>query len=190
MLRKLGLGLMAFTIANSSFALELYKAKIIGHKESTTGNITASFKSAPLHTQPLSIDNDNNHDTINLYTHADQQFVKLGEISKIQSEHNIAIFNTTDKTEQYTINLSTCVDYNDGNLNEKTSRCADSFDTISIEPQGYFTDNKIPELLVKVNDGKPLTLNTQIEVARVTTLGNLEYIGSSEAHADITLIAN
>lgn len=190
MLRKLGLGLMAFTIANSSFALELYKAKIISHKESTTGGITASFKSAPLHAQLNGVDNDNNHDSIDLYTNADQQFVKLGEISKIQSVHNISIFNTTDKTEQYTINLSTCVDYENANINEKTSRCADSFDTISIEPQGYFTDSEIPELLIKVADAKPITLNARVEVARVTTLGNLEYIGSSEAHADITLIAN
>lgn len=190
MLRKLGLGLMAFTIANSSFALELYKAKIISHKESTTGGITASFKSAPLHTQLNLIDNDNNRDTIDLYTHADQQFVKLGEISKIESEHNILIYNTTDKTEQYTINASTCVDDSDGSINEKTSRCAVSFDTISIEPHGYFLDNNIPELLIKVNDGKPLTLNAQVEVARVTTLGNLEYIGLSNTRSDITPIAN
>jgi hypothetical protein len=188
MLRKLTLSLLALAISSHSFALEIYKGTILNHKESTTGGITVTFKNGAKQKSLRALSADDSFEPIYIYTNAEQQSAKLGELANIQGEHDVSIQNPTEITQQYGISISTCV----GNDIEHTSlsRCAHSYYDISLEPQGYFDESRIPDLLVTFNDTTPRALYTHVEVSKQLPSGEIEYIGSASANAVITVSAN
>lgn len=193
MLKKLGLGLIALSIGSSSFALELYKGSIVSHKESTTGGIKAVLKQQPRRASLRALedsDEESNGNMVNVYNSVYQQSAILGQPTKIDSEQSVFIVNETDVAQTYNISTSVCVDAS--NDNKSTGQCYNAYDTINLEPRGYYDANQMPELLVAFNDLSPRNLTANIEVSRVLSSGDifsLDYIGSASSETNLIVTA-
>ncbi len=181
MLRKTSLGLIACVITSQASALEMYKAKIINLTQSTTGGITATYKNEPL--QALVNRGELYYSYIN--SQAEPQTIPLGKFSTIESKHGIYIQNNEERTQEYTMRITSCV------LDTHDDHCAFADYTISIEPDGYFEDKISPELIFKPTELKPLTSKSMVEVRRSGTTPNEPgSFESSSASSDILVTAN
>ena len=184
MLRKISLGLIACVVATQTEALALYKAKLISHRESTTGEIKLVYKNAVNHARLMQTLPRFN--PLVLASHVMSQQVVIGKPERIQSDGQYSIYNNTDVTQEYVVDIHTCVD----KLNHPNDdvRCANTSDKFSLEPQGYVDESRMPELIMQFNDIKPQLLTTKIEVSQWSSDKPVYYV-NSESSASIIVAA-
>lgn len=183
MLRKISLSLIACVITTQASALELYKAKLISHKKSTTGGVQAIYKNAPHLMKQFPAD-----ETL-VYSGVVTQKVIMGRPAYINGYHNIEIYNDTNSTQEYLVNFSTCIDNQDNHGTNGNSRCAYLTDRFSVEPHGYFDDSMIPELIAQFNDLSPQTITAHVGVGKLQSEA-LVYNADSTATASLIVTAN
>lgn len=185
MLRKISLSLIACVIATQAGALELYKAKIIKYTTSTTGNITATYKSA----SSKKLTGYDNFYSSELFSEAVPQSIPLGEFSPIESTHEIDIRNEGETTQNYTMKVTSCISTKNNDATD--GQCAFANYTIAIEPSGYFIDTLTPELLYKATDLNPRTSTSTVNIYRQGTTPEDEASNeSSSASSDIYVTVN
>ena len=131
----LGLTIATFISANS-FALEIYKGKLIKHKEWATGGAIGSFKSVALnpsnfkkHTMSTTKNSEPFLQTYSFSQHAD---AATGENRYIVGNHGVYISNFTDTEQTYKYLLSLCAE-----TSPKDMKCLYWSDELILEPGGY-----------------------------------------------------
>ena len=143
---KIILSLVAASLVSSgSFALEIYKGRIVNHKEWTTGNVKAILKAGDPRKNKMA--QLNNRTTQNNSTYAsvssDIDYVEGTANTPLQlsGDHYVFIANDTATAQSYHYYFSICAESSD-----RTGQCAYFHDEIQLEAGGYFNSSEEPEL--------------------------------------------
>jgi len=138
--------LVALLSANS-FALEIYKGRIVSHKEWTTGDAKVVYKPANKNTLiKFKQQRMQSQEGASGYvsTYIDQTQGATSTPIYINGSHYFYIINNTSSTQTYNYTLETCA-FDSAN----TAKCAYYFDAVQLEPNGYLEEVNEPQLQVQ-----------------------------------------
>lgn len=146
--KKLFVGAIAVVLSANSFAFDIYKGKIVSHKEWTTGNVSAVLKKADLKSALLKMkkQDQDNFAYSYLFAKISNATGVVGVPTEVAGGHDIYVQNDTASSKVYNYNINVCV-----NTSAQESSCAFYFDEITLEPGGYFSNAAEPAVMVKFN---------------------------------------
>lgn len=187
-----GRSILALTIAamlsSSTFAMEIYKGRLISHKVTTPKNAKLIFnhnKTIPPLFAKNNLDGDQEHVVAYLMAQMNPAEFKVDELSKITGAQWGSISNFTQAVQQYVYVYEICVQIDKNNM-----QCADVSDRFELEPRGYAT--MYDEPILQMTFKHPGTYKTQA----YSTIFNIvndhggKYISTaSEANSEITVLA-
>ncbi|TAK71560.1 MAG: hypothetical protein EPO11_11130 [Gammaproteobacteria bacterium] len=131
-------------VSANSFALELYKAKVISHKEWTTGDIKASFNPGKSNMSKLkNKTSSTNTDSTYADVEAATTFTmgQVGAMVNLAGRHQMYVSNNTQSTQKYFYQFTLCA-----NVSDNLQQCANYYDVLEIEAGGYAYASIEPEL--------------------------------------------
>lgn len=140
-------------VSANSFAMEIYKGKLINHKEWSDSNDKFSFKSnvsalpLTLPTHGKKIHGKANGNQAMVYAVANGgNFLTNSDVS-LTGYGIIYVENDTDAEQTYDYRQSICV-----NISEHEQHCAQLADSVDLEPGGYFLNQDMPVVNVTFNE--------------------------------------
>lgn len=145
---------IATLVSVNTSAMEIYKGKLLSHKESSASHDKFSFKqnlkSPLLAFQGFKQKNHSkqNSGTMIIYTVADGGAANIGETTPFSGTSNIMVENTTDSVQEYGYQQTVCVD-----ISEHETHCADMMDRFELESGGYFQSSDLPTVEVTFAEG-------------------------------------
>lgn len=140
--------LILLILSSTTFATEYNNARIIEHKEGTKGKVRAFFK--PLKIEKSIIDKQRSANGESYTAVGSTAFPTQGKIGKevaIHGYHFVAIANETQDIQRYTYTYQVCA-----RDSEHSSKCANYFDAIELNPGGKIINSKKVELWIKFNN--------------------------------------
>lgn len=121
------------------FAVEIHKGKLISHKEWATGKAKGGFISKPDAKKVIKMSNGRQDAFIEAWPAKGV----AGSMTSVMGNHRFGVGNDSDETQTYWYYLSTCAMTSD-----HTGNCVHVFDSISLEPGGYFFYNAVGEVQI------------------------------------------
>lgn len=136
---------LSIIFSTHSFAFESYKAKLISHKEWTTGNVLATFKEKST-TMAFIDSRKQKQSTMENRISASLEYKKgtTGSLTTIEGGNSVSLSNNSSATKQYGYYFVTCAD-----IDKPNSQCAAYEEHVDVEPGGYFTDTTTPVLQIQ-----------------------------------------
>lgn len=186
---KIKASLLCLTItaiaSANSFALELYKGRVINHKEWTTGNVKATFKD--------SMKNATSQFKNKMMTKSDSTYASIysnglntkgatGVPVTINGNHSIYVMNDTQAAQQYNYTLSICA-----NTSENTTQCAYYYDEIQLEAGGYVVVDKAPVLEVKFSQPGIYKSHTSTNLMTRPDVNSLHMVSGSSSENSVEI---
>ncbi|OGT44199.1 MAG: hypothetical protein A3F42_04150 [Gammaproteobacteria bacterium RIFCSPHIGHO2_12_FULL_37_34] len=152
MRKKIILGFAIASMATSAFALEIYKGRLITHKEWTTGNAKGFFKASKMIPELKAKGLDAEHSYSYIYSYAASIKSSVNTPVNVSGENYISLYNDTRTKELYHYTFSVCARNSD-----HTAQCAYYYDEIELEPGGYANSAEQP--ILQVTFAKPGNYN-------------------------------
>ena len=183
---KLLLGLtIATLISANSFALEIYKGKLIKHKEWTTGGVKSSVINAATNTSHLKLNtalaSKSATPYLETFSFGGDISGYVGNLVQVIGNNEVYVHNYSDTSQTYYYTLNVCAD-----AGNKEDKCIFYFDEFSLDPDGYVSTNIQPSLyLVYFTPG---TYDYYVESAAVNA-DRLSFENMSSAKGNITISA-
>lgn len=147
--RKIIVSITLATLSTSTFALDIHKGKLISHKEWTTDNTPAIYKSYPAkakemfaHIKQKNLTSNDKEDVI-IYANTGTEALKtaVGSTIPVYANHYIYIRNNSNVKKSFSYMLETCASNSD-----KTQQCAYFSDVVELEADGYADGYLEPQL--------------------------------------------
>ncbi len=150
---------LAVVVASGTqaFAIEIYKGKMINHKEWNTGGARGKFVSDfnKSSTMPMS----RGHHALNTnefsgetFAHATSSSTRVSQPTELTNSNKVYYINNTNENHAYTYTFAAC-----GIESDKVEQCLFYENTVELEPNGYFADESHPTIeLTYTKPGKYL----------------------------------
>lgn len=164
---------LGLLVSVNSFASELYKGKILEHKEWSTGKVKVMFNDSHAPNTFLDI----NHQLPHAKLSDDGYYVKM-ETSAINSAGTVGlpiltqgnlmllVENTGDGTKFFAYTLTVCL-----GTSEHESLCSNYFDAVQLDPEGYIFTTIAPAQQYAY--GQAGTYKDQVSVNLITDTQNV-----------------
>lgn len=135
---------IASLVSANSFALEIYKGKLVKHQEWTTGGAKGFFKSGVVKSSFKSHvmsghKNSEPYMEASSITKSMKTFVDVPTI--VSGEHQVFMNNDSDASQTFTYSLSLCAE-----VSANQTRCVRYYDELTLEPGGYAISSAEPVL--------------------------------------------
>jgi hypothetical protein len=188
---KLLLGLtIATLISANTFALEIYKGKLLKHKEWSTGGAQGSFKNVATNLADFKLHANkttkSSEPFLQAFTHAAHTKTLVGATTLPYGQYQIYIYNDTDSSQTYRYFLDVCVE-----LSANQTKCISYFDELSLEAGGYAVTTEQPMLLV--NYDTPGNYKIYLAAGAINENPSSDataFESMSSSHATIEVISN
>lgn len=146
-------------ISTSSFALEIYKGRLIKHREWTTVYAKGMFNAVDIKNRSLAVRNKmaRTSESSDITVFSDAKAIQgiVNSKTLLDGEHYISIQNNTTTTQQYDYELSICVD-----TSTFASQCTYFNVEIQLDPTGYASDSEESNLFIQFT--KPGIYHTDV----------------------------
>lgn len=168
--------LLASAVCANSFGYEIYKGKLLNHKEWSAGNLNVTFKRADGFAAQKIKDFKNSKgpqgsNAIQLLATSLNGSAVVGQPISLKGGTNIVfIQNNSDVEQKYDYLFGVCV-----TLDQHRDQCSYWQDTVSLEPEGYINDGEEPSILVRFDN--PGSYGS-ITLTRVTTFDYSTFLQS------------
>lgn len=169
--------------SGNSFAIELYKAKILQHKEWTTGNAKVIFKQG--HQDKRNINLKMINENINFAEVRSSAYPVesvTGISTNIPGFHSVYASNSTNEPQIYSCSFSICAQDS-----THTDKCATYYDSIEVQPGGYAFSTQEPNLQVIFNTAGDYEITAQTYVMREAGQGQWVPVGVSTSSAPVKI---
>ena len=180
-------GTLTTLFCANSFAMEIYKGRIIEHKEWTTGNAKITFKPSDAREARLKFDQQKKQSQnagAFISTYADSIKGNVGQPITVTGSHIIDVRNDTQATQRYTYILSLCT-----NTSNHQAQCGYYYDTVELESGGYIFNSYTPMLQVQFDNAGTYTnyAQTLVHTSLESNSSNFNLEMNSNSNATITI---
>lgn len=141
----LGLSLIAMVVSSSGSAMEIYKGKLLSHKETATGKVKTLFKEMKFDLnkevakfKAKSISLLDGFDRVYIKDHMYDATGTTGYEIELAGVSHVFVVNKTDQPQVYTIKTYICAD---------KDNCGYSTDQLSLDPEGFAMSVRKPSMM-------------------------------------------
>lgn len=184
----LGLALVSFISANT-YAVEIYKGKIIKHKEWSTGTIKVTFKDTKLKLFDLKVSplHKANDAIPYIQSHANAPVFRgtVGIATPINSEHMVIMQNATTSTQTLYYNFGVCL-----TTAPHVEECTYSYDEVMLEPGGHIYMPQIADASTTFSEPGSYRFNVSTNAGLVDPDGHMSVLGASLSESDVVITGN
>jgi hypothetical protein len=139
---------VAGVLSSHAFAVQINKGRVVKHKEWSTSGAAASYLPGhPLQRNTLLPGKVRSESWAQLNVKTISQSAKVGEPVRMINDGRVTVYNNTDSSQLYQLELHVCAENNVPD----TLECVFIQDTVELQPDGSYSEPVVPALTIAYN---------------------------------------